>query len=123
MKYFDIKNVSPEGFTDVNPDTTPEKAGYDDYGCYDDGVTLSKGSKILVVNSYKIEDIIIVKDAAIIKEYDASTCFVTIECGDEMVLVGEEASIVTKDNFDDYLEDKAKDDIEKEGYDLIILHM
>jgi len=25
MKYFDIKNVCPDGFTDVYPNTTPEK--------------------------------------------------------------------------------------------------
>jgi len=64
-----------------------------------------------------------VKDKAVIKEYDASNCFVAIECGDEMVLVQQEASIVTKENFDDYLEDEVKAAIKEEGYDLIILHM
>lgn len=123
MKYFDIKNVSPEGWSDVTSNTTPEKEGYDDYDCYDDGITLSKGSKILVVDSYEIEDIIIVKDTAVVKEYDASNCFVAIECGDEMVLVQQEASIVPESEFEDYLEDEAKDAAKKEGYDLIILHM
>ena len=123
MKYFDIKNVSSEGYTDVYPDTTPEKEGYDDYSAFDDGITLAAGSKILVVDSYELEDVIIVKDTAVVKEYDASNCFVAIECGDEMVLVQQEASIVPESEFEDYLEDEAKDAAKKEGYDLIILHM
>lgn len=122
MKYFDIKNVCPDGFT-VYPDTTPEKEGYDSYSAFDDGITLAAGSKILVVDSYVLEDIIVVKDKAVIKECDASNCFVSIECGDEMVLVQQEASVVTEANFDDYLENEVKDAIKKEGYDLIILHM
>lgn len=128
MKYFDIKNVDPDGpgYSAVSINFTLEQEHinfHTHYGAPND-ITLDPGSKILVVMSDQLEDIIIVKDKAVVKNYDS---FICIECGDELVLVDHEADSFRESDFDDesfgdYFEEDLKDVARKEGFDLIILH-
>lgn len=127
MKYINVKNVDIDGpeYSSVSSNTTLEKEGLEYHKTFSFAETIiDAGAKILVVMSDQIEDIIVVKDKAVVKTYDG---LVSVECGDEMVLIYNEADTFTESDFDHeeiggYFEEELKDAARKEGFELIVLH-